>query len=80
MIKRIINADGLFIRDDFTCEEHEIALDVEASQGLYLPRWDFELEKWVEAGTPPLPTPQEPTLQDRVEALEMMEIERLLHG
>ncbi len=26
------------------------------------------------------PQPQEPTLEQRLEALEMMEIERLLHG
>lgn len=50
----------LFIRDDFTFdEETEIGLDVEPAQGLYTPKWDGE--KWIETGTPPEPTPQEPT-------------------
>ena len=49
-ILRIINKQGYFIRDDFTFdEETEIGLDVEASQGLYLPKWDGE--KWVEGAT-----------------------------
>lgn len=44
---RIINKQGLFIRDDFTFdEETEIGLDVEPSQGLYQPKWDGE--KWIE--------------------------------
>ena len=44
-MKRIVNKQGLFIRDDFTFdEETEIGLDVEASQGLYQPKWNFELE------------------------------------
>ena len=42
---RIINKQGEFIRDDFTFDElTEIGLDVEASQGLYQPKWNFELE------------------------------------
>ena len=51
-MKRIINKQGLFIRDGFTFdEETEIGLDVEASQGLYLPQWNFELEQWEESAT-----------------------------
>ena len=47
---RIINKEGLFIRDDFTFdEETEIGLDVEASQGLYLPKWNFETLAWEES-------------------------------
>ena len=51
-MKRIVNKQGLFIRDDFTFdEETEIGLDVEASQGLYLPKWNFELNLWEESAT-----------------------------
>ena len=49
---RIINKQGIFIRDDFTFdEETEIGLDVEASQGLYQPKWNFELQIWVEGAS-----------------------------
>ena len=49
---RIINKQGLFIRDDFSFDElTEIGLDVEASQGLYQPKWNFELEIWQESAT-----------------------------
>lgn len=59
-IYRIINKQGLFIRDDFTFDyETEIGLDVTPSQGLYVPKWDGE--KWIETGQAPEPTPQEPT-------------------
>ena len=51
-MKRIINKQGLFIRDDFTFNElTEIGLEVEASQGLYIPKWNFELEQWEESAT-----------------------------
>ena len=55
MLRIIDKQTKLFIRDDFTFnEETEIGLDVEASQGLYLPKWDGE--KWVEGATE-IPTP-----------------------
>lgn len=52
-MKRIIDKQtGLFIRDDFTFNsETEIGLEVEASQGFYHPKWDFELETWVDGAT-----------------------------
>ena len=81
-MKRIIDKQtGLFIRDDFTWnEETEIGLDVEASQGFYHPKWDFELETWIEGATEiPTPTPQEPTLEERVQALEQLELERMFN-
>jgi hypothetical protein len=46
---RITDKDGNFIRDDFHYTEDELGLDVEASQGLYKPRYDFELGQWVES-------------------------------
>lgn len=51
-MKRIINRQGYFLRDDFTFdEETEIGLDVEASQGLYQPKWNFELNQWEESAS-----------------------------
>ena len=79
-MKRIIDKQtGLFIRDDFAFnEETEIGLEVEASQGLYHPKWDFELETWIEGATEiPPQQPQEPTLEERVQALEQLELERM---
>ena len=68
---------GLFKRDDFIfIEENEIGLDVEPAQGLYLPKWDGE--KWIEGATEiPTPTPPEPTLEERLQALEQLELERM---
>ena len=48
---RITNQQGYFIRDDFTWNEDEIGLDVQPSQGLYIPKWNFELEHWFEGAT-----------------------------
>ena len=52
-IFRVIDKNtGLFKRDDFTFdEETEIGLDVEASQGLYIPKWNFETLTWEESAT-----------------------------
>ena len=84
-MKRIIDKQtNLFIRDDFNFnEETEIALEVEPSQGLYLPKWNGT--EWVEGMA------QEeidnlknvvanPTLEERLLALETMELERILGG
>lgn len=76
---RVIDKEtNIFLRDDFTYnEETEIGLDVEPSQGLYQPKWTGT--EWVESiDVIPTPPPTEPTLEERVEAMEMMEIERLL--
>lgn len=61
MILRIIDKQThLFLRDDFKFdEETEIGLDVEPSQGLYIPKWDGT--QWIATGQAPEPTPQEPT-------------------
>lgn len=76
-IKRIINKQGLFIRDDFTFDElTEIGLDVEASQGLYKPLWDGS--QWIEGATPeeitaiqtPTETAPAADLEQRVEIIE----------
>ena len=76
-MKRIIDKQtGLFIRDDFYFdEETEIGLEVEASQGLYQPQWDFELEIWVEGLSAEeisaiANQPTEEPIEARVEKLE----------
>lgn len=70
MILRVIDKQtSLFIRDDFTFdEETEIGLDVEPAQGLYIPKWDGT--QWIETGQAPEPTPQEPTLEERLQMAE----------
>lgn len=80
MILRIIDKkSGLFVRDDFTFDaETEIGLKVEPAQGYYHPKWDFENEVWIEGGTKPEPQPQEPSIEERLEALELIELERLM--
>ena len=86
-MKRIIDKQtNLFLRDDFAFdEETEIALEVEPSQGFYQPKWNGE--EWVEGLTQEQidaikeqATPQEPTIEERVQALEFMELERLFGG
>ena len=50
MLRIIDNQTKIFLRDDFTFdEENEIALEVNPSQGLYIPKWDND--KWVEGAT-----------------------------
>ena len=77
MIKRIITTDGLFLRDDFTANDGEIALDVTPAQGFYLPKWDFATETWTEGATQEYinsllanqPTPT-PSADERLDVLE----------
>ena len=87
MIKRIVDKETkLFLRDDFDFNrESEIGLEVEPSQGLYIPKWNGEA--WEEGATQEYivnlkaqAQPQEPSLEDRIQALEAMELERILGG
>ena len=64
-MKRIIDSNGLFLRDDFTANDGEIALDVAPAQGFYWPKWDGE--KWIEGGVAPEPS-TEPTAEEIAEA------------
>lgn len=73
---RIINQNGLFLRDDFSANEGEIALDVAPAQGFYLPKWDFNLNDWVEGATQEYidsllasAQPQEPTTDEVLDNL-----------
>ena len=84
-MKRIIDKEtNLFLRDDFTFdEETEIGLEVEPVQGLFQPKWNGQ--EWIEGATQEYidslkqPISNEPTLEERLEALEMMELERMLN-
>ena len=76
MILRIVDKQNRhFIRDDFTYNpETEIGLDVEPSQGLYVPKWGGD--KWVEGATQEeideltKTRPHEPTIEERLEQTE----------
>lgn len=88
MILRIIDKQTqIWLRDDFTFDkETEIAIDVEipqapikAESGI-CPMWDGE--QWVQNVEPPETEsqPQDPTIEERIQALEAMELERILGG
>lgn len=88
--KRIIDKEtGIFIRDsgygDDLKPDREEIIEVTIPNGMYAvegvcPVWDGE--KWVQNVKPPTPEPQpqEPSLEDRIQALEVMELERILGG
>ena len=86
LLRIIDKQTGLFIRDDFYFDEGtEIGLDVEPAQGFYHPKWNGT--EWVEGATQEyidsLKSPaetQEPSLEERIQALETMELERILGG
>lgn len=79
MYRVIDRKSGMFIRDDFSYnEETEIGLEVTPAQGFYHPKWDGE--RWIEGGVAPEPTPQPPTAEERLEALEMALLEVVLNG
>ena len=83
LLRIIDKQTGMFKRDDFYFDEGtEIGLDVEPAQGFYHPKWDGE--KWVEGATQEYidslkaqAEPQEPTLEERLQALEQLELERM---
>ena len=83
---RIIDKESkLFLRDDFYFDETtEIGLDVQPAQGLYQPKWDGE--KWIEGLTQEEidaikgNVTTEPSLEERLKALEQLELERMLGG
>ena len=49
-----------------------------APGGFYRPRWDGE--KWVEGGTAPDPVPTEPTIEERLAAVEAATLDLILGG
>ena len=77
---RVIDETGLFIEDTFVDELTEFTIETPCPAGFYKPKWDGE--SWVEGATQEYidslqPTPQEPSIDDRISALEFMELERL---
>lgn len=80
---QIVNKGGQFIRADYQYDsEIEIALDTERPEGFYQPLWNGE--SWEESATQEyigiLKTQAEPSLEERIQALEVMELERILGG
>ena len=73
-----IDKDGYFVADIILKNGEEIPSDcVEARppQPCYKPRWNGM--EWVEEGEPPEPQPKPPTIEERLTALETLELERM---
>lgn len=88
-LRMIDPVTGLYLRDAEVGEMTEAearALDPALildpiPEGMISPRW--EGEQWVESETEEYPTdetPQLPTLEERISALEQLEIERIMGG
>ena len=80
---RIIDDNGLFIEDAFVEELTEFTIETLCSGGFYKPKWNGT--EWIEGATQEYidslqASPQEPSIEDRINALEMMELERLFGG
>ena len=80
---RVIDKNGMFIEDAFVEELTEFTIDAPCPSGFYTPKWNGE--EWVEGATQEYidslqASPQEPSIEDRINALEMMELERLFGG
>ena len=81
---RLIDENGLFIEDAFVEELTEFTIETPCPQGLYHPKWDGE--QWVEGLTQEqidaikASAVAEPTLEERLQALELLELERLFGG
>ena len=82
---RLIDGNGMFIEDAFVEELTEFTIETPCPSGFYQPKWNGT--EWVEGLTQEeiqaikdstLPT--EPTLEERLQALEAMELERILGG
>ena len=82
---RILNFDGLFLRDDVAYNaETEVAIERESPLGLFRPRWDGT--GWVEDMTAEeiqaikASVTHEPTESERLESLEMLMLDVLWGG
>lgn len=81
---RIIDENGMFIEDTFVEELTEFTIETPCPQGLYLPKWNGT--GWVEGATQEYinnikaQAVTEPILEERLQALEVMELERILGG
>ena len=86
-MKRVIDKKtNVFKRNDYEFNpEDEMGVVNEIPYGMYCvpeicPIWDGE--KWVQNVEPPEPEPQpqEPSFEERLQALEAIELERILGG
>ena len=81
---RKIDENGMFIEDVFVEELNEFTIETPCPSGFYRPKWNGK--EWVEGltqeqiDTIKTNAVQEPTLQERIEALELLELERLFGG
>ena len=65
---RIIDSNGLFVRDAFVDELTEFTIETPCPDGFYIPRWDGSA--WVEGGQAPVQITPTPTTEDRLASAE----------
>ena len=70
---RIVDENGLFVRDGFVDKLSKYTIQVPCPDGFYLPKWDGE--KWVEGGIAPKEQPIPSTNEDRISALETLALQ-----
>ena len=76
-----VDENGYFVEDVILEEGEEIPSDCVTErppQPCWKPRWTGT--EWVEEGEPPEPQPKEPTLEERLEALEAAMLDVILGG
>ena len=73
---RIDLETGLMIDVVHPLEVGDDIIETPCDYAFSLPKWDGE--KWVEGATEiPTPQPQTPTVEERLQALEQLELERM---
>ena len=82
---RMIDEQGKFVMDAFVDELTQYTIEEPCPAGFYHPKWDGS--QWIEGLTQEQidaikaqSTPVEPTLEERLQALELLELERLFGG
>ena len=80
---RKIDENGMFIEDTFVEELTEFTIETPCPQGFYKPKWNGT--EWVEGMAQKeidllKNVVVEPTIEERLQALEVMELERILGG
>lgn len=82
---RIIDENRIFIEDAFVEELTDFTIETPCPSVFYLPKWNGVA--WEEGATQEYidnlkaqAEPQEPSIEERIQALEVMELERILGG
>ena len=80
---RKIDEQGFFIEDTFAVELNEYTIETPCPSGFYRPKWNGT--EWVEGMAQEeidllKNVAVEPTVEERLQALEVMELERILGG